>query len=145
MRFIDPIYRRRRLFWVEEPGFEASSMSTACRYCDSSLATAILFLFLSPLSVNRPSVATSSRIELVSVLISYLPTRFASAVLSAFLESSVKIGSDDTFVEFGASNVFHAVQSLLVSAVFDETEAARGLLEPIQAHHESLDLAALGE
>lgn len=107
------------------------------------LSTApVFFLFLSPFQVNRSTIATPARIKFIPVFISDLTSGFASTVLPAFDEARVQIGANDTFIEFGSANVFHAVQRFLVGVIFDKAEAARCLLESIQAHDETFDLTA---
>lgn len=66
-------------------------------------------------------------------------------ILSTLCKTLVEIGTDDALVELGASNIFHAIERVLVSVVFDEAEAARRLLEAIKTHNQALDLTALGE
>ena len=110
-----------------------------------SSAAAIFFLLLPPLSINRTSVAASTCVKFISVLVSYLSARLPAAVLSALLKTSIKIGSDDTFVELGASNIFHAVECLLMRVVFDKAKSAGSLLETVQAHDKTFDLAAFRE
>jgi hypothetical protein len=61
------------------------------------------------------------------------------------LEAGIEIGADDTLVELGSANIFHAIECFLVSVIFHKAEAARSLLESIQAHDQAFDLAALGE
>lgn len=63
-------------------------------------------------------------------------------ILSALLESRVQIGSNNSFIQLGASNVLQAVQGILVGVVFNEAESAGCLVETIEAHDQSLDLAA---
>ena len=66
-------------------------------------------------------------------------------VLPTLCESLVEIGADDALVQLGASNILHAVKSVLVSVVFDEAESARRLLKAVEAHDKALDLATLGK
>ena len=66
-------------------------------------------------------------------------------VLPTLCESLVEIGADDALVQLGASNILHAVKSVLVSVVFDEAESARRLLKSVEAHDKALDLATLGK
>ena len=101
-----------------------------------------LFLSLIVLVCVHPAVATSSRVVLVAVFVAHLASRLSSPVLPAFGEALIQVGTDDAFVEFGAANVFHAVQGVLVCVVLDKAEAARCLLEAIEAHDEALDFAA---
>jgi hypothetical protein len=56
-------------------------------------------------------------------------------VLPAFLKSWVQVCPYDSLIEFRSSDVFHAIQRILVSVVFDEAEAAGSLLEAIKAHY----------
>lgn len=109
------------------------------------------FRFLLPQSIppirilQRPAQPASALIKVLAVLVSDLPTRATPAVLPAFLEAWVQVGADDALVQLGAADVLEAVERVLVGKVLDEAEAARGLVEPIQPHYESLDLAALAE
>jgi hypothetical protein len=93
---------------------------------------------------ERPAVSTTAWIVLHTVFVAHLAARFAAPVLSTLSKSLVEIGTDDTLVEFGSANVLHAVERILVSIVFDEAEAAWCFLEAVQAHNETLDLAASG-
>ena len=91
---------------------------------------------------NSSTVATSTRIVLFTVLVSDLTTRFASAILSAFLEAGIEIGPNETFVQLGATNVLQTVECILMCVVLNEAEAAGSLLEAIEAHNDPFDLAA---
>jgi hypothetical protein len=66
-------------------------------------------------------------------------------VLPAFYESFIKVCSDDSLVQLRTANVLHAIQGILMVVVLDKTEAARSLLEAIEAHNQSFDLSTLGE
>lgn len=57
-----------------------------------------------------------------------------SPILPSFLEARVEIRADDALVEFGAADVLHAVQRVLVVVVFHEAEAAGGFVEAVEAH-----------
>jgi hypothetical protein len=63
-------------------------------------------------------------------------------ILSAFSETFVEISTDDALVEIGPANILHAIQGVLMRVILDEAEAAGSLLEPIQAHDETLNLSA---
>jgi hypothetical protein len=65
--------------------------------------------------------------------------------LPALGKALVQVSTDDALVQLGASDVLHAVQSILVRVVLDKAEPARRLLEAVEAHDEPLDLAAFGE
>jgi hypothetical protein len=56
-------------------------------------------------------------------------------VLTTLFKSRIQIGSDDSLVQLGTSNVFQAIESILVGVVFDKAESAGGLVETIQAHN----------
>ena len=88
---------------------------------------------------------TAALVIVVTVFIAYLPSRLSAAVLPALLEARVEIGAYDALVELGAADVLHAVQCILVRVVLDEAEAAGSLVEPVEAHDQALNLAALGE
>jgi hypothetical protein len=62
--------------------------------------------------------------------------------LSALREALIQIGPYDTFVKFRPPNVLHAIQRILMSVVFDEAEAARGLLVAVEPHDKALDFTA---
>ena len=106
---------------------------------------AILLFFLDALSLDGTTKTSTALIILFAVLVTDLSTGLSSAVLSALLKTWVKIGTDDALVEFGASNVLHAVKSILVSVVFDETKATWRLVESVESHDKSLDLSCLRE
>lgn len=91
---------------------------------------------------NSSTVATSTRIVLFPVLVSDLATRFASAILSPFLEARIEIGSNETFVQLGTTNVLQTVECVLMCVIFDEAEATGSLLEAIEAHDDSFNLTA---
>lgn len=97
------------------------------------------------LVLDRPAHSTTALVIVFAVLVADLATRLAATVLTALLEAWVKIGTDDALVELGATNVLHAVEGVLVGVVFHEAEATGRLVEPVEAHDEALDLAALGE
>jgi hypothetical protein len=93
------------------------------------------------LGVNAP-VASSAGVKFVAVLVSDLPTRLSSPILATFGKTLIQIRTNDALVEFGAADIFHAVERVLVGVVLDEAETAWGFLEAVQAHHKSLDLTA---
>ena len=93
--------------------------------------------------LERPSVASATRIVLFPVLVSDLTTALASAVLPALDEALVQVGPDDALVELCAANIFETVQGIVVGVVLDKAEAAWSLLEAIEAHDQTLDFAAL--
>lgn len=115
-------------------------------------------LVLSKFLSISPAISTSSRIKFFAILVSHLATRLTAAfvrsaqgasphahgwtlpVLAAFTEALVQIGPDDTLVELGASDVLHAIESILMGVVFDEAETAWGFVEAIKAHDQTLDL-----
>lgn len=70
--------------------------------------------------------------------IEYIP------VLPSLLEARVQICTDDTLIQFGASDILHTVQRILMGIVLDEAETAGGLVESVETHHQPLDLAAPG-
>lgn len=63
-------------------------------------------------------------------------------VLPSLLESRVEICPDNSLVELGATNIFQAIQRILVRVVFDKAEAAGGFVVSVEAHNEALDLSA---
>ena len=93
--------------------------------------------------IDGSTISTPARVVLCPVLVADLPTALSTAILPSLGEALVQIGPDDALVELGAANVLHAVERILVCVVLDEAEAARCLLEAVQAHDEALDLAAL--
>ena len=119
------------------------------------------FLLLLPLIGNCPAVPPSSWIVLVTVLVSYLPARFATArvealvksintssfqrvnapILPALLKAWIQVCPYDSLIEFGTSYVFHTVQCILMVVVFHKAKAARGLVKPIKAHDKSLNFS----
>lgn len=84
--------------------------------------------------LKSSAVATAARIVFFPVFVSDLTSALTSAVLPALDEALVEVGSDDALVELGTANVLEAVESVSVGVVFDETEAARSLLEAVEAH-----------
>ena len=90
-------------------------------------------------------MATAALVKVLTILVSNLTTRLASAVLPSLLKARVQVGADDALVQLGASNVLHAVEGVLVGVVLDEAEAAGRLVEPVQPHDEPLDLSALAK
>ena len=61
-------------------------------------------------------------------------------ILPAFREALIEIRTDDALIQFRSTDVFHTVQGVLMRVVFDEAEAARCLLESVEAHDETLNL-----
>jgi hypothetical protein len=126
--------------------------------CFSTPST-VLFFLLNPLCIDCTAEAASSGVIFISVFISDLSSRFTTPkthvkpgphifrlfsclpILPAFLEAGIQIRADDTLVQLGSANVLHAVESVLVVVIFDKAETAGGLLESIEAHDKSLDLA----
>lgn len=84
--------------------------------------------------LDGPAKPTSTLVKVVAVLISYLATRFATAILATLLEPGVQVGADDALVELGAADVLHAIEGILVRVILDKTESARGLLKSVQTH-----------
>jgi hypothetical protein len=95
--------------------------------------------------VDGAPVATPARVILGPVLIAHLPAALAPSILPSLRKALVQVRANDALVQLRAANVLHAVQRILVCVVLDEAEAARCLLEAVQAHDQALDLAALGE
>lgn len=95
--------------------------------------------------VDGTSVTASPRIVLGAVLVAHLATGLTAAVLPALGEAFIEIGPDDTLIQLGAADVLHAVEGVLVSVVLDEAEAARCLLEAVEAHDQAFDLAAFAK
>lgn len=79
------------------------------------------------------SISLSHRVHLVS---SNIP------ILTAFRETLVQVGTNNTLIELGTADILHAVERILVVIVFDEAEAARSLLVPVESHDETLYFAA---
>ena len=92
--------------------------------------------------IDCAAITSPTRVILFSMLVSDLATRLASSILSTFQEAGIEIGSDQTLVELGTSNVLQAVQRILVCIVFDEAEAAGGFLESVEAHNNPFDFTA---
>jgi len=90
--------------------------------------------------IDGSAVTTSTRIILFTVLISYLTTRFASSILTALFKPRIEVGSDQAFIELCTSNVFQAIEGVLVGVILDETEATGRLLKSVQTHDDALDL-----
>lgn len=67
---------------------------------------------------------------------------FNIPVLPSLLETRVQVCPDNPFIEFRSTNVFQAIECILMRIIFDKTETTRGLVEPIESHHKALDLAA---
>ncbi len=67
-------------------------------------------------------------------------TEAPSPILPTLLEPGVKIRSYNSLIQLGTTNVFHAVQCVLMIVVLNETKAAGCLVKSIQPHHQSLDL-----
>jgi hypothetical protein len=86
----------------------------------SRFATSILYVSHA-LAVIIPSVSVAFRRESIPIL-------------TTLFKSGVQIGSNDSLIQLGASNVFQAVQGILVGVVFDKAESAGGLVEPVEAH-----------
>lgn len=112
------------------------------RYTDVSSRT--VFVRVS-FFLDHPSETAPARVELFPVFVSDLSAGPTSSILSTLREALVEIRPDDPLIQLGAADVLQAVQRVLVGVVFDEAEAARRLREPIEAHHEALDLAAGAE
>lgn len=94
---------------------------------------------------NQFAVAASSRIIIRSVFVSHLAAWFAPAVLSTLDESGIPVHANDSVVQPGAVDVAHRIFGIISQIVFDETEAARRLLEFVQAHYDATNVAAPGE
>lgn len=110
------------------------------------LAVAVLLRLAKTLRLlDGAAEAAAALVEVVAVLVADLAAGLAAAVLAALLEARVQVGADDTLVQLGAADVLETVQGVLVRVVLDEAEAARRLVEPIQAHDQPLDFPALGE
>ena len=111
------------------------------------LPTHLIILIRIPLPLlhNLLTKPTTSRIELLAILIPDLPTALTAPILPALREALVKIAPDDPLVQLRAADVLHAVQRVLVRVVLDEAEAAGRLVEAVQAHDQALDAAAFAE
>ncbi|TKW54037.1 hypothetical protein CTA1_8078 [Colletotrichum tanaceti] len=98
-----------------------------------------------PLHLDRPAQAAAPLVVVLAVLVAHLASALATAILPPLLEAGVEVSTDDALVKLGATNVLHAVEGVLMSVVLDKTEAAGRLVEAVEAHDETLDLATLGE
>ena len=96
-----------------------------------------------PIFLDHPPEATTTGVELLPILVSDLSAGPTSSILSTLREALVEIRADDALIQLRAADVLQAVQRVLVGVVLDEAEAARRLLEAVEAHDEALDLAAL--
>src|SRR6266480_4624624 len=92
-----------------------------------------------------PAVSSTHWIVLLSILVANLSSRLATPILSALDEAFIQVRSDQAFVQFGAADVFHAIQRILMGVVLDKAEAAGCLLEAVEAHDKALDLANFGK
>lgn len=63
-----------------------------------------------------------------------------SPELTPFNEPLVEIRPNDPFVKFCTSNIFQAVQRILMCVIFHEAEAAWCLLKAVEAHDKSFNL-----
>lgn len=97
------------------------------------------------LLLNGPAQSTTTLIIVLTVLISDLTARLAATILSALLKTRIKICPDDTLVQLGAADVLHTVKSVLMSVVFHKAKATWCLVKSVEAHNQSLDLAAFAE
>jgi hypothetical protein len=91
------------------------------------------------------SIASSPGVILIPVLVPDLATTLSTSILSALCEPLIQIRPDDALIQLGTANVLHAVQRVLVRVVLNEAEAARCLLEAVEAHDQALDFAAFAE
>jgi hypothetical protein len=55
------------------------------------------------------AVPSTSRVEFIAVLISYLAARLSTAILTAFLKARVEIATDEAFIKLCAANVLHTI------------------------------------
>jgi hypothetical protein len=91
------------------------------------------------------SVASSSRVIFIPVLVPDLTTTLSASILPTLGESFIQIRPDDALIQLSTANVLHAVQRVLVGVVLHEAEAAGSLLEAVEAHDKALDFAAFAE
>ena len=61
-------------------------------------------------------------------------------VLPSFLKAWIQVCTDDSLIQFGTTDVLHAVQCILVVIVFYEAKPARGLVEAVKSHDQPLYL-----
>lgn len=66
---------------------------------------------------------------------------FSIPILPPFLEPWIHICSDYPFIELCPPYVFHTIEGILMSVVFDEAKPARRLCETVESHYQSLDLS----
>ncbi len=89
--------------------------------------------------------ATPARVEILPVLVANLSPMSTSTILSAFDESRIPIGPNDPVVQTSPVHVSHRLFCVCARVVFDEAEAARGLLEPVQSHDDPFHVARARE
>lgn len=98
-----------------------------------------------PLLHNLLTKPTTSRIELLAILIPNLPSTLAATILPPLRKTLIKITADYALVQLRAADVLHAVQRVLMRVVLDKTEAAGRFVEAVQAHDQALDAAAFAK
>lgn len=62
-------------------------------------------------------------------------------ILSPFFESRIQVGPNYSLIKLSASDVFQAIQGILVTVVFDEAKATGSLVEPVESHDKPFNLA----
>lgn len=92
-----------------------------------------------------PSISTSARIELISVLVPDLSSTLAPPILPSINETLVQICPDDPLIQLRPADILQTIQRVRVVVVLHETEPARRLLESVEAHHDALHLTAFAE
>jgi hypothetical protein len=81
------------------------------------------------------------RVKIISKLISHLASRAATAILAPFYKPSIPIGANNSFVQFSAAYVVHAICSGFMSIIFYKAKSAGSELVFVKAHHNSADFA----
>lgn len=91
--------------------------------------------------LGQLTIAASSWVVVLPVLISHLSSRFATAILPPLLEAGVPVCPDDTVVQPCAINEAHGIFCACTGVVFYKAESAGCLLDFIQTNDDALDVS----
>merc|ERR1712226_79457 len=101
----------------------------------------IIAYSLYPRFLHSLSKTAPAWVKIGSVLVSDLPARSTAAVLSAFFEACVVVGSNDSVVKPCAVYVSHGRLAILSGVVFHKRESARRSRGLAKAHNNSFHIA----
>lgn len=113
--------------------------------CNSLVVGLLISLTLRLLQSPDMTPSSTTGVELLTIFVTDLTTTPSTTELTTLSISMVEIRTDDTFVQLGTVDIFHAIECIRVMIVLDKAKSTGGLLVTVQTHDDTLDLATFGK